>query len=168
MEKYLTDDSLLVFQRRGYAYDTVSSAGHNRDACIGRWLTFLPKSGVGALVVWESNRTGRPHIYSRYVLVPVAEVKEENEVAQSFELMQNYPNPFNPTTTIRFHVSTPGFVSLRIFDILGREVETLVGEKLGVGAFSTKWDGKNFPSGVYFYRLQAGHFAETKKLILLK
>ncbi len=169
MEKYLPKDSLLVFQRSSYFLDTLSGPGHNRDACISSGFQYLPKYlSTAAIIVWESNRSGRSHIYSRLVLIPIGDVKQENQFVQNFELMQNFPNPFNPTTTIRFHLSMPGFASLKIFDLLGREVESLVGEKLSAGSYSVPWDGKEYSSGVYFYRLQAGNFVETKKLILLK
>lgn len=169
MEKYFSKDSLLVFQRSTSISDTLSGPGHNRDACIASWIQYVPKYLSGAtLIVWEGNRTGRPHIYSRLVLVPTGEVKQEHHFAQNFELMQNFPNPFNPVTIIRFHLSTSGFVSLKIFDMLGREVQSLVGEKLSAGTYSTPWDGREFSTGVYFCRLQAGNFAETKKLILMK
>jgi hypothetical protein len=85
-----------------------------------------------------------------------------------FILNQNYPNPFNPTTTITFALPVKSFVSLKIFDALGREVETLLAEELSVGTYSKQWDASGLPSGVYFYRLQAGSFMETKKLLLLR
>jgi len=85
-----------------------------------------------------------------------------------FILSQNYPNPFNPTTTITFALPVKSFVSLKIFDALGREVGTLLNEELSVGIYSKQWDASGLPSGVYFYRLQAGSFIETKKLILLR
>jgi hypothetical protein len=169
MEKYLARDSFLVFQRSTYFSDTLSGPGHNRDACIASWFQYVPKYlSEATVIVWESNRTGRSHIYSRLVLVPTGDVKAENHVVQNFELMQNFPNPFNPTTTIRFRLSMQGFTSLTIFDMLGREVQSLVSEKLSAGSYSIPWDGRDFSSGVYFYRLQAGNFVETKKLILLK
>ncbi len=106
---------------------------------------------------------------------------EENPaaVAQEFSLGQNYPNPFNPTTTIKYQiphsnnqlglgVSDLGFVSLKVFDILGREVATLVNEKSKSGSYKVHFDGRNFASGIYFYRLQAGTFVQTKRLTLVK
>ena len=83
-------------------------------------------------------------------------------------LFQNYPNPFNPTTNIGFQVSDFGFVSLKIYDILGREVATLVNERKPAGKYSVTWNASSMASGVYFYRLEAGSFVETKKLLLLR
>jgi DNA-binding beta-propeller fold protein YncE len=85
-----------------------------------------------------------------------------------FSLNQNYPNPFNPTTTITFSVGAYSHTSLRVYDVLGREVATIVSEDLPVGTYARQWNASNLPSGVYFYRLQAGSFTETKKLVLLK
>jgi hypothetical protein len=86
----------------------------------------------------------------------------------SFLLRQNYPNPFNPSTTINFKIPVSVYVSLKVFDMLGREVATLVSEKMVSGKYARRWNAENIPSGVYFYRLQAGSYVETKKLILLK
>jgi hypothetical protein len=85
-----------------------------------------------------------------------------------FSLAQNCPNPFNPSTTISFSLSKKSFISLKVFDILGREVATIASEEMSVGSYSRLWNATNISSGVYFYRLQAGTFTETKKLLLLK
>jgi len=85
-----------------------------------------------------------------------------------FVLAQNYPNPFNPSTTIRFSIPERAYVSLIIFDVLGNEVETLVSAPLSPGVHSVRWNAASFANGTYFYRLQAGDFVQTKKLILLK
>ena len=89
-------------------------------------------------------------------------------IPDNFILMQNYPNPFNPTTTISFDIPLRSFVSLKVFDMLGREVSTIVSGELGVGSYTRHWDAVNMPSGIYVYRLQAGTYRETKKLMLLK
>ncbi|MEO8168193.1 MAG: T9SS type A sorting domain-containing protein, partial [bacterium] len=86
----------------------------------------------------------------------------------SIELYQNYPNPFNPTTTISFNISTEQFVSLKIFDVLGKEIASLVNEKLSAGTHSRVFAASTVPSGVYFYRLQAGSRSLVKKLTVLK
>lgn len=85
-----------------------------------------------------------------------------------FELKQNYPNPFNPTTTIGFRITDLGFVSLRVFDVLGREVATLLNEVKEPGVHSATWDASGFPSGTYFYRLIAGSYSATRKLLLIR
>ena len=102
---------------------------------------------------------------------------EYNIIPTAFSLSQNYPNPFNPTTKIKFDVAKSSpliplqrgtYVKLVIYDILGKEVQTLINEKLNSGTYEVTFDGSNFPSGIYFYRLTAGEFSETKKMILLK
>ncbi|HTY39326.1 MAG TPA: YCF48-related protein [Bacteroidota bacterium] len=85
-----------------------------------------------------------------------------------FSLGQNYPNPFNPSTTISFTLPSHSFVSLRVFDALGREVTALVSQEMTAGSHSMTWDASFVPSGLYFYRLQAGEIVRTKKMILLK
>jgi hypothetical protein len=96
-----------------------------------------------------------------------------NEIPKVFSLSQNYPNPFNPSTVIKFNIPSVGnaymrSVQLKIFDILGREVATLVNQQLQPGTYEVNFDGTNFPSGVYYYRINAGDFSETKKMIMIK
>jgi photosystem II stability/assembly factor-like uncharacterized protein len=91
-----------------------------------------------------------------------------DQTPRSFSLQQNYPNPFNPSTTIRYQVPNTGNVRLDVYDVLGREVAVLVDEVKSAGLYTATFNAANLPSGVYFYRLHAGSFADTKKLILLK
>lgn len=91
-----------------------------------------------------------------------------SNVPSRFYLFQNYPNPFNPSTVINYSLSKDVFVVLKVYDILGREVASLVEEKQLIGNYNVEFDGSNLSSGIYFYRIQAGDFVETKKLILLK
>ena len=98
---------------------------------------------------------------------------KESLLPSGFALEQNYPNPFNPKTNIEFQVSTPGFVSVEIFNILGQKTKTLVSEFKEAGQYSVLWDGKDddnrpVPSGIYFYRMNAGDFSQTKKMVMLK
>lgn len=83
-------------------------------------------------------------------------------------LYQNYPNPFNPTTTIKFALNRSADVSLTIFDALGREVETIVNEKLEAGTYSASWNGTNYTSGIYFYTLKTDEFTDTGKMLMIK
>ncbi len=99
---------------------------------------------------------------------PVTAVVDQTTLTLQYALLQNYPNPFNPTTNFGFRVSSFEFVTLRIFDVLGREVATLVNEVRPAGAYTVRWDASSLPSGVYFYQLRAGSFVDTKKLLLAK
>jgi len=112
----------------------------------------------------------------------ILKIKEQNTVTgiednssvlpKNFSLRQNYPNPFNPSTQIQFSIKKHSFVSLKIYDILGNEIKTLVSKELDAGVYNYKFNisnsNKGITSGVYFYRLRAGNFSDTKKMILLK
>jgi hypothetical protein len=107
-------------------------------------------------------------VYGRFIQ-PITDVEEvNNSTLSEYYLQQNYPNPFNPTTSISFNLPAASYVSLKVFDIIGREIATIVSEELSSGTYVRQWNAENLPSGVYFYRLQAGSFNKTKKLILLR
>jgi hypothetical protein len=95
-----------------------------------------------------------------------------SEIPNSYMLYQNYPNPFNPTTTIKFTIppskGARGMTRIVIYDVLGREIAALVNEKLNPGTYEVDWDGTNYPSGVYFYKLETDNYSETKKMVLIK
>lgn len=91
-----------------------------------------------------------------------------NMSAHSFDLMQNYPNPFNPTTDIEYTIPARNHVTLKIYDMLGKEVSTLVDKEQDAGTYIVRWNAKNFSSGIYFYRLTAGNFIGTKRMVLNK
>jgi photosystem II stability/assembly factor-like uncharacterized protein len=95
-------------------------------------------------------------------------VKNQNEIPANFSLSQNYPNPFNPSTKINFNLPKSGNVTLKVYDILGSEVATLVDESLNAGTYNIDWNASSLSSGVYFYRLQTGDFTDTKKMMLVK
>jgi len=119
-------------------------------------------------IVWESNRSGRCHLYTRMAAVPLGLVKQENSVAKDFGLDQNFPNPFNPSTSFRFHIGHPAEVSIAIFDILGRMVKTLIAQRLGAGDYTVTWNAGTRSSGIYFCRMRAGDYTEIRKLLLVK
>jgi len=91
-----------------------------------------------------------------------------SEVPAEFKLMQNYPNPFNPNTIIKFQIKESGFVSMKIYNALGKEVTALVNEKLSPGSYNVNWNAVDYPSGVYFCRMSCSNFIETKSMILVK
>jgi len=92
----------------------------------------------------------------------------KGRIPKSFFLSRNYPNPFNPSTHIRFALPTECFVTLKVYDMLGKEMDTIISEHRAAGEYEITWNAGDFPSGIYFYRLEAGGFAETRKLILQK
>lgn len=100
--------------------------------------------------------------------IPVSVEDKTNSIPSAFILNQNYPNPFNPSTTITFSIPEASFVTLKIFNSLGEEIETLVAKKLSVGNYSYNWKVAGLTSGIYFYKLQAENFVATRKMILLK
>lgn len=95
-------------------------------------------------------------------------IHNTGEIAKEYSLSQNYPNPFNPTTNIKFQVPNAGFVELKIYDALGREISTLVNEQLNGGSYEVQWDASPYPSGVYYYGVTAGSYFETRKMVLIK
>ena len=99
----------------------------------------------------------------------IVDVKEviEGQITQ-YKLYQNYPNPFNPSTSITFSLPKTSFVTLTIYDLLGKELESLINKELGSGTHVLTWDASPYPSGIYFYKLHAGNFWETKKMLFLK
>lgn len=100
--------------------------------------------------------------------LPTAVEDEVNSVVNKFSLEQNYPNPFNPSTNIKYRLSGISNVSLKVYDVLGKEVATLVNEEKPAGSYEVKFDATGLSSGIYFYKLQAGSLIETKKMILLR
>jgi len=118
---------------------------------------------------WLAQRDAEYAYIQSYLDQGLSGIKEIGDnVTSKFSLDQNYPNPFNPSTTISFTLPSNSLVSLKVFDILGREVATLVSEKLCAGNHLRQWNAVDLPSGVYFYRLTAGSFTDTKKFVLLK
>jgi hypothetical protein len=135
-------------------------------------FVYLTREGLLLDIMMASSQldTGFVQPTGVVLFVPSSLVTVDKEVLvpSDYALEQNYPNPFNPTTTISFSLPSKTFVTLKIFDALGREVSVVLGEELSPGTYSRQWNSANAPSGVYFYRLQAGQYTETKKMLLLR
>jgi hypothetical protein len=99
---------------------------------------------------------------------PIGVIPISNEIPTEFRLEQNYPNPFNPNTKFKIQIAKTGNVKIVVFDILGREIETLVNQKLQPGIYEFDWNASAYPSGVYLYRMTAGEYIQTKKMILTR
>jgi photosystem II stability/assembly factor-like uncharacterized protein len=122
--------------------------------------------------VTDSNSiiVGQDGVIFSNKVAPVVSVNDKGaeNIVSSFYLSQNYPNPFNPSTKINYSISSPQHVKIVVYDILGREISVLVNEEKTSGRFTTEFNGSKFASGIYFYRLTAGSFMETHKMLLIK
>ncbi|HEY3251534.1 MAG TPA: T9SS type A sorting domain-containing protein [Ignavibacteria bacterium] len=127
-------------------------------------------SGSAVHVVWQDERDGNFEIYYKRDPTgnPVGIININSEIPEKFVLLQNYPNPFNPATKIRFALLKSSIAKLVVYDILGREMETIVNERLNAGTYEADWNAVNYPSGIYYYKLKAGEYTDTKKMILVK
>ncbi len=153
---FFTDGSSLLPNNLDFSVAAVA-AGINSDA----WDDILVANNVGV--------SGDPPQQDRlYINAEVITSVERPDQPWAFALEQNYPNPFNPVTTIRFGIGNVGYVSLSVYDVLGREITTLVNERMQPGTHEAAFDASKLASGVYYYRLRAGGFVETKKLVLLR
>ncbi|MBI5403095.1 MAG: M28 family peptidase [Ignavibacteriae bacterium] len=136
--------------------------GFNNVQMQGNWILriFDIRTGnTGTLLNWNLSIK-----YSS----PISVKKEENIIPEKYSLYQNYPNPFNPVTTIKYSLPEKTFVTLKIYDMLGKEIKTLVSEMQTAGLYSAVWDASALPSGAYFCRLQTNTFSEVKKMMLIK
>ncbi|MCB9250138.1 MAG: T9SS type A sorting domain-containing protein [Ignavibacteriales bacterium] len=143
-------------------------------------LSTWPEAKFNSLVVVQNKLGAKSgQLYFDNVLTNiVTDAKiSENNLPTDFRLEQNYPNPFNPTTTIKYTIPTNSFipsgvegydVRMTIYDVLGREIKTLVNEVKTPGNYEITFDATNLPSGVYYYRLKSNDFVQTKKMLLLK
>ena len=147
---------------------------------IGSTDNYIPFGTVRAqceiaeLIVYDTLLSNEDRLlvenYLKVKYDPTVGVDEadDSNIPVSFTLNQNYPNPFNPTTNIGFRISNYGFVSLKVFDVLGREVATLVNEEKPAGSYEVTFDASQLSSGGYMYRLSSGSFIETKKMTIIK
>ena len=139
--------------------------------------SFSPGDGNLELIVKSEkaeNNITSVYMISKYGKVYKADIQTtgihntSNKIPEYFSLSQNYPNPFNPTTKIKFDLKISGMVKIRIYDIMGKDVATLVNENLSTGSYETEFNGSGLTSGVYFYKIETDNYSEVKKMTLLK
>ena len=108
------------------------------------------------------------------MLLSAKDIRNETDKTQTisvplkYKLYQNYPNPFNPSTKINYSIPESGIVTIKIYDILGKEIQTLVNEFKQAGSYEAEFYGKDLPSGVYFVRMESGDFRDIKRMVLIK
>ena len=165
-----------------FTYSILTSSDHNN------WVTIVSQATSAYQEEWTIDEF--PAVDARYVKVLFINNNQSNwaglwegeiwginlthsdppnnDLPNSYSLNQNYPNPFNPSTTISYSIPAASFVTIKVYDALGNEVVRLVNEEKPEGSYEIMFDAANLPSGIYFYRLQAGLFVETKKMVLMK
>lgn len=141
------------------------ATGILQDIITGNLINEIMR-GTGSFTVTNPGAFNKLKVTINYSTTEVQE--SPLQLLQAFSLAQNYPNPFNPSTAIDFHVPVSSFVTVKVFDVLGKEVATLVNERKSPGAYRVNFNASGLADGVYFYRLQAGQFAQTRKLVLLR
>ncbi len=164
-ERVAPGDSSLVFENYLWS-DTVRSTGHNQNPMISSKTVY--KNNLHILIVWESNRSGRSHIYSRWARIGIGDAPQEPDVPAHATLYQNYPNPFNPETVISGQWTVDSWVRLEVFDILGRKVATLANGRYPSGKYTFTFDGTNLSSGTYLCKLTAGSYSVVRKMMLIR
>ena len=130
---------------------------------LNYWITAQDKG-----IVPHSDYKPSDSTYYQMILDTTVSVDDQINLLTSFQLYQNYPNPFNPITTIKYEIPKEGLVSLKVYDILGSEIATLVNEEKSVGRYEVNFNASSLSSGVYLYRIQVNDFINVKKMILMK
>lgn len=118
--------------------------------------------------VWMDNSSGIYQIWTVPIDLFALDVDENRNLTDKFELLQNYPNPFNPVTNIQYSLKNRQFVSLKVYDMLGKVIDVLVNEEKPSGIYEIKFQSDNLAAGIYFYQLKSGEFSSTKKMVILK
>ncbi len=142
------------------------------------WMQFQPQQNYKGISGLAIVSTAIPENYILYMstygdgvlrmFLPITYVKDEDVSLGNYKLFQNYPNPFNPTTRINYATPQISFITLKVYDVLGNKITTLVKEEKPAGSYEVEFDGSELTSGIYFYRLQAGNYVEARKMLLLK
>jgi hypothetical protein len=149
----------------------------NETKDIGQTIDVDPLWVADSLnIVVFVQSAGSKTVYQSEIInysdLTITGIENENSIPKQFSLQQNYPNPFNPSTRIKFAIPESGFTTLKVYNILGNEITTLISEELTHGAFTVTFDASSavggLPSGIYFYTLKINNFNETKKMVLLK
>ncbi len=150
----LWDTGIVVISNPLDAYSPTIASDNNGGAILAFWTTF------GGIYAQHTGRTGKVGV--------ITKVLAEEPIPANFELFQNYPNPFNPTTKIQYEVTNNQSVTLKVYDVLGREIQTLVNERLQRGRYQVVWDASKYASGVYYCTLNSQNRSLTIKMILLR
>jgi hypothetical protein len=149
---------------------TIGDTSKKPVLAMNNGIPTIPYGLFRVWLVYNKDSAGYSMLYAKGIKMSIMGSirKLETGIPYKFELSQNYPNPFNPTTKIKIDVPKNEFITIKVYDLLGREIATLVNQKLKPGTYEVDWNGSNYTSGVYFYKLETEEFTNTKKMVLLK
>ncbi|MCB0729365.1 MAG: T9SS type A sorting domain-containing protein, partial [Ignavibacteriae bacterium] len=157
------------------SYTTFGNDGNHFNGALIELPNATVSNDIATALYYASDHLP---VYADFVIQPLTSVKnnESELIKNDFELFQNYPNPFNPTTIIKYsipntvsnNISTASNVKLKVFDVLGREIKTIVNQSQKPGTYEVQFDASELSSGIYFYTLKTGSFYSTKKMLLIK
>ncbi len=181
---YDSEDKIsLVMTQNWDGSQWLDESRESYDHSVSGSITFFSKDWDGSKWIASDSFLSYEDIYGNSAFLygsiialyfsTITDVESEQTIINEFELSQNYPNPFNPRTTIKYSVPNVAAdfsqrISLKIYDVLGKDVKTLVNKQQSAGDYEVSFNGKNIPSGIYYYTLQTGEFSVTKKMVLLK
>jgi type IX secretion system substrate protein len=158
--------SFLILFNIAYSQYTISSSSFSNGIINSSNSSYSLKGVLGNITTGKSSGI---NYYLNSTIFTMTSIESIEEILpDSYMLYNNYPNPFNPTTAISFQLSAVSDVKLSIYDMNGKKVATLINDNKPAGYYELNWDASNFSSGIYFYRLQAGDFIDTKKMVFMK
>ncbi len=168
-----THDTIYIFNTQTGSWLNTYLTGRGAGTASNYWAVvsniILPNGKIKIFIPGGALSTSFPGLYTIQVdPCTITNVSVNPEIPKDYNLSQNYPNPFNPTTKITFALPKSGLVTLKVYDILGREVSTLVNEVKNAGTYTVEFDASNLSSGIYFYRLESNGYSAIKKMMLLK
>ena len=147
----------------------ISDTLHKPTVTMGNGIVYLQYTYAMVWIVYNKDSAGYSMLYALGKSLSLGPVEKiGNEIPTSYLLYQNYPNPFNPVTKINFSIPKAGFVTLKIYDMLGREVATLYNDYLSAGTYTTDFNASLLTSGIYFYKLEAGDYSDVRKMVVVK
>ncbi len=163
---YKATVDLKLSRDAGNNWETITANTTNDGSY--NWSVTGPASDSCIIAVVDHNDSTVLSTQNFSISSATAVESSNNKLHQKYSLEQNYPNPFNPSTTISWQLPVNSWLTLKVFDVLGSEVITLVNEYKQAGNYNVKFEGSKYPSGLYFYQLKAGNFVQTKKMVLLR
>lgn len=165
--KWICTDNRAIYKLKGNAYTEFKFSDMGLSfGQPGSWATDIAVDSRNNL--WMATDWGILEFNEYGLNSGTTGIENTKEIPVSFALSQNYPNPFNPTTVIKYQIPKESFVTIKVYDILGRELNTLVNEQKSTGSYEVSFNASSLTSGVYFYKITAGSYTSIKKMVLLK